>query len=67
MLSEKAKKAFSDLELTYPAVAVKFCRNRPENYQQAEGTDVFCSFMKKAQDENRAFFLQWKTTNVWAR
>ena len=56
MLSEQAKKVFSGLELPYSAVAVKFCRNRPENYQQAEGTDVFCSFLKKAQDENMAFF-----------
>ncbi len=56
MLSKEAKKAFADLQLPYCAVAVKFCRNRPENYQQAEGTDVFCSFVKKAQDENRAFF-----------
>ena len=56
MWSEQAKKAFSDLELPYTAVAVKFCRNRPEGYQHAEGTDVFCSFLKKAQDENRPFF-----------
>ncbi|MBN1568579.1 MAG: DUF169 domain-containing protein [Acidobacteria bacterium] len=56
MLSKQAKKVFSELELPYCAVAVKFCRNKPENYHQAEGTDVFCSFLKKAQDENRAFF-----------
>ncbi len=56
MLSKQAKKAFADLELPYCAVAVKFCRNRPENYTQAEGADMFCSFLKKAQDENRAFF-----------
>jgi uncharacterized protein (DUF169 family) len=56
MFSEQAKKAFSNLELPYCAVAVKFCRNRPEGYQQAEGTDAFCGFLKKAQDENRAFF-----------
>lgn len=56
MFNEQAKKTFSDLELPYPAVAIKFCRNRPEGFQQAEGVDVFCSFLKKAQDENRAFF-----------
>jgi uncharacterized protein (DUF169 family) len=56
MLSEQAKKVFSDLELPYSAVAVKFCRNKPENIRQAEGTDAFCSYLKKAQDENRAFF-----------
>ena len=56
MLSEPAKKAFSDLELPYPPVAVKFSRNRPKNVQQAEGIDVFCGFLKKAQVENRMFF-----------
>ena len=56
MLSEQAKKAFSDLELPYNPVAIKFCRNRPENYQRSEGTDAFCTFLKKAQDENQAFF-----------
>ena len=56
MLSQQAKKAFSDLELPYCPVAVKFCRNLPENYEQAEGTDAFCGFLKKAQDENRVFF-----------
>ncbi len=56
MLSESAKKAFSDLELPYPPVAVKFSRNRPEGVQQVEGVDVFCSFLKKAQVENRMFF-----------
>ena len=56
MLSKQAKKVFSDLELPYCAVAVKFCRNRPENYEQVEGVDPFCGFLKKAQDENRAFF-----------
>jgi uncharacterized protein (DUF169 family) len=56
MLSESAKKAFSDLELPYPPVAVKFCRNRPENVQQLEGTDALCGFLKKAQVEERMFF-----------
>ena len=56
MLSKQAKKIFSDLELPYPAVAVKFCRNRPDSMQRAENVDPFCSFLKKAQDEYRAFF-----------
>ena len=56
MFDEQAKRTFSNLELQYPAIGVKFCRNRPEGFQQAEGVDVFCSFLKKAQDENRAFF-----------
>ena len=57
MLSEKAKKAFSDLNLPYKAVALKFCRNKPEGYEQADGVDVFCSFLKKAQTENKPFYF----------
>lgn len=56
MLSEPAKKVFTDLELPYPPVAIKFSRNRPEGVQQAEGVDVFCGFLKKAQTENRIFY-----------
>jgi len=56
MFTEKAKKAFADLNLPYSAVAVKFCRNRPEGYEPLEGVGVFCSFLRKAQDENRAFY-----------
>jgi uncharacterized protein (DUF169 family) len=56
MLSEQAKKVFSELALPYSAVAIKFCRNRPEGYVQAEGVDVFCSFLKKVQDENKPFY-----------
>ena len=56
MFGEQAKKVFADLNLPYSAVAIKFCRNRPEGYTQAEGADVFCSFLKKAQVENRAFY-----------
>jgi uncharacterized protein (DUF169 family) len=56
MFDEKAKKAFAELELPYSAVAVKFCRNRPEGYDQAEGIDVFCSYLKKVQVENKAFY-----------
>lgn len=57
MFDEKAKKPFADLNLAYSAVAVKLCRNRPEGYEQAEGSDMFCSYLKKAQEENRAFFI----------
>ena len=57
MLSEKAKKAFSDLNMPYSAVALKFCRNKPEGYVKAEGVDVFCSFLNKAQVENKPFYF----------
>jgi uncharacterized protein (DUF169 family) len=57
MFGEQAKKAFSDLDLAYSAVAVKFCRNRPEGYTQAEGADMLCAYLKKSQEENRAFYI----------
>ena len=57
MFGEQAKKAFADLELPYAAVAVKFCRNRPEGYEQADGADALCTYLKKAQVENRAFYV----------
>jgi uncharacterized protein (DUF169 family) len=56
MLTEAARKAFSDLELPYPPIAIKFSRNRPEHVEQVEGVDVFCGFLNKAQTENRMFF-----------
>ncbi len=57
MLSEKAKKAFADLDMPYCAVAIKLCRNKPEGYEQAEGVDVFCSFLKKVQTEKKPFYF----------
>jgi uncharacterized protein (DUF169 family) len=56
VLSELAKQVFSDLELPYSPVAVRFCRNRPEGVEQLDRVDVFCTFLKTAQDENRMFF-----------
>ena len=56
MFSDQAKKAFSDLKLPYSAVALKFCRNKPAGYTQAEGVDVFCAFLKKAQEGNEPFY-----------
>lgn len=57
MFGEQAKKAFADLNLEYCAVAIKFSHNKPEGYEQAENKDVFCKFLRKAQDENRAFYI----------
>ena len=56
MLHEKAKKAFAELKLPYCAVAIKFCRNKPEGYDKAENDDVLCSFLKKAQQDNKPFY-----------
>ena len=56
MFSEQAKKVFADLQLPYSAVAIKFCHNKPEGYEQAKEVDLFCAFIKKAQDENLPFY-----------
>jgi uncharacterized protein (DUF169 family) len=57
MFGEQARKAFTDLALPYAPVAVKFCRNRPAGYQQAQGADMLCGYLKKAQEENDAFYI----------
>ena len=55
MFDSRAKEAFEKLNLTYPAVAVKFCRNRPKGFPQVEGSDKLCLYLLKCQKENTAF------------
>jgi uncharacterized protein (DUF169 family) len=64
MLSEQAKRVFADLNLPYSAVALKFCRNRPEGYAQAEGVDVFCAYLKRPRRENKAVLHDGRQRHV---
>ena len=57
MSGERERGIFEKLNLPYSAVAVKFCRNRPEGYEQAEDKDFLCCFLKKCQDEDRPFYI----------
>lgn len=57
MFGAREREIFARLDLPYPAVAVRFCRNRPEGYEQVGETDHLCCFLKRAQEENRAFYI----------
>lgn len=57
MFGEKERGIFEKLELDYPAVAVKFCRNRPLGFDQAEEKKPLCAFLAKAQNEKKAFYV----------
>ena len=57
MLSQQQKEMFAKLNMPYEAVAVKFLRNRPAGYEPAEGKGMFCAFLKRAQEEHRAFYI----------
>ena len=57
MLSQQQKEMFAKLNMPYEAVAVKFLRNRPAGYEPAEGKGLFCAFLKRAQEEHRAFYI----------
>ena len=57
MFGEKERDLFKKLELNYPAVAVKFCRNRPQGYDQAEGEKPLCTYLIQAQKEEKAFYI----------
>ena len=57
MFGEKERDLFKKMELNYPAVAVKFCRNRPLGYEQAEGEKPLCTYLLQAQKEEKAFYI----------
>ena len=57
MLSQTAKDLFAKLNMEYQPVAVKFCYLKPEGAEQAEEVLSFCQFLKKAQVENRKFYI----------
>lgn len=57
MFGEKEQKIFEKLNMPYPAIAVKLCRNRPQGYEQAQEKDFLCCFLAKAQKENRPFYI----------
>ena len=58
MLTQEAKDAFRRLGCEYAPVAVKYCYAKPGDIPPAEETLSFCQFLKKAQVENRAFYIQ---------
>lgn len=57
MFGDRERSIFAKLNMPYEAVAIKFCRNRPEGFEQAEGANVLCSYLKRAQTEGEAFYI----------
>jgi uncharacterized protein (DUF169 family) len=57
MLSEQAKSRFAAIGMEYQPVALKFCYGQPKGYERVDEVLSFCQFAKKAQTENRAFFI----------
>lgn len=57
MFGQRERDIFEKLDLDYPAVAVKFCRNKPEGYDQAEEQGPLCGFLVKAQKEEKPFYI----------
>ena len=57
MLSEKAKKLFADIGMEYAPVAIRFSYVEPEDLERVDETMSLCQFVKKAQTENRAFYM----------
>ena len=57
MFGEKERKLFKKLELDYPAVAIKFCRNRPLGFEQTDGQKPLCTYLIQAQKEEKAFYI----------
>ena len=57
MFGEKEREIFEKLELNYPAVAIKFCRNKPLGFEQAEGNKPLCMYLSQAQKEEKAFYI----------
>jgi uncharacterized protein (DUF169 family) len=57
MLSEEEKKQFARLELDYSPIAIKFSYCQPEGVERTDEVLSFCQYMKKAQTENRKFYI----------
>ena len=57
MFGEREKAIFEKLNMPYPAVAVKFCRNRPKDIEQAPEKDLLCCFINKAQKSDKPFYI----------
>ncbi len=67
MLSIRDKELLSELNLDYPAVAIKYCFSRPENAEQAGKTLSFCQFIKEAQVAGRKFYITKDDDNCFGK
>lgn len=63
MTIQELKEVFGALELPYVPVAVKYDYARPEGIERTDEVLSFCQFIKKAQTENRRFYVTKEDDN----
>lgn len=63
MLTENAKNLFAQLEMEFPAVAVKFSYLKPEGVERTDEVLSFCQFVKKAQTSGKKFYVTKEDDN----
>jgi len=57
MLSQSAKDLIAKLNLTYPAVAIKMCFEKPDVPHYDGPSCAFCQFVKYTQDTGKSFYV----------
>jgi len=67
MLSELTKEMLAKLEMKYPAVAMKFCFERPADVPQNEKELALCQFVKEAQVTGRSFYTDAHNDNCMGK
>lgn len=67
MIEQKTKELFKKLDMTYPAVAIKYHYLRPENVEQFEGELSFCQFVRNVQDTGRHFYITKENDNCFGK
>ena len=66
-MNQDAKELFGKLELPYPAVAVKYYHNCPEDVEHVDETLSFCQFIKKSQDTGKKFYVAKEDDNCYGK
>lgn len=67
MFGEKEREIFKKLDMEFPAVAVKFCRNKPLGYEQVDEKKPLCGFLVKAQKEEKAFYISMENEDCMGK
>lgn len=67
MFGEKEKNLFKKLNMDYPAIAIKFCRNKPLGFEKTAEKMALCTFLEKAQRDNKAFYISVENENCMGK
>ncbi|MBE6015440.1 MAG: hypothetical protein E7241_08785 [Lachnospiraceae bacterium] len=57
MLREKDKELIKKLDLEYPAIAIRFCFEKPDCMHYDGEKVAFCQYVKYAQDTGKTFYI----------